>query len=171
MSSIRSRLAAVRIRSGPDELRLVSWPLRDGGLPAWSAVIACLAAPIAVWWLSNSLVAGLVGLVAVVLAAWRLWLPVRYELGPSGVTVTVMGRRRRIPWRQIARYEIRRRGVVLIPDVHTTWETAVHSLYVRWNNQRDRVLTVVDSYVRQAADSERTTRHGRSTDGSRSRSS
>ena len=40
----------------------------------------------------------LFGLAAIPAAMWRMWIPIRYELGPKGITQRILGRQLRIPW-------------------------------------------------------------------------
>jgi hypothetical protein len=85
------------------------------------------------------------GLLALTL--WRTLLPVTFEIGVSGVTQVVVGRRRRISWPAIRGYEVRGNGVVLVPDAEITPLSPLRGLYIPWLDQRDRVLAAVEYYL------------------------
>ena len=100
---------------------------------------------------------GLLVFAALGLAAWRLWIPVRFEFSSNGVIQTVMGRRRRIPWAEFDRYEIRRRGVLLLADADPSPLGALRGLFVRWQNQRDELLEILDFFVNARPNSQSST--------------
>jgi hypothetical protein len=81
--------------------------------------------------------------VVINLAIWRIWIPVCFELGPRGIGQTMLGRRLRIPWRAVARYEITRRGVVFLPENN---RIPLRSLYVRWRDRREPLLELIRYY-------------------------
>ncbi|MFV1965031.1 MAG: hypothetical protein ACC628_06380 [Pirellulaceae bacterium] len=91
---------------------------------------------------------GLVVGVALALSVWRLWIPVRFEFSSKGITQTVLRRRRRIPWTEFARYEVRRRGVILFTESDASPLAAFRSLYVRWNDHREDLLELLDFFVK-----------------------
>jgi hypothetical protein len=74
-------------------------------------------------------------------------VPVRFDLGPEGVTETVLGRRRRIAWRKVAEFALKRRGVMLYPFPEERRRFAPRSMYIRGGRQRDRLVEVVSFYV------------------------
>ena len=80
-------------------------------------------------------------------AAWRLWIPVRFEFNAKGITETVFGRRRRIPWTDFARYEVRRGGVLLLADSEPSVLAPFRGLFVRWRDQRDKLLETLDFFL------------------------
>lgn len=136
-----------RIRVAPEQCELWIWPLRQQPL----AVLTALAAALGVGWLIaaayerawlGALTAGLL-----LVAGWRMWLPVTYELGASGVCQVVLGRRRRIPWAAVACYAVRGEGVLLVPDIQVAPLSPLRGLYVPWRDQRDQVLASVEYYL------------------------
>lgn len=84
---------------------------------------------------------------ALVIAAWRLWVPVTFEFRSRGVIYSVLGRSRRIPWTQIARYEDRPRGLLLFAEDDTSPLATLRSIHVQWNGQRAAILEVVAFYT------------------------
>lgn len=84
---------------------------------------------------------------ALAIAAWRLWVPVTFEFRSRGVIYRVLGRSRQIPWTQIAAYEVRPRGLLLLAEADASPFALLRSLYVAWNGQRDAILEVVAFYM------------------------
>jgi hypothetical protein len=131
----------------PAEVHLASWPLRDDGLSAWILLLGAAGLATLGGYLSDSLPTGLLCFAALMLAQWRLWLPIRYDLGPRGVAETYLRRTRRIPWSQIARYEVRRRGVLLHATHEPTPLRMLQARYVPWGRKRSEVLEMVRYYL------------------------
>lgn len=140
---------AVRRRetSTPRDLRITNWPLRDDGPWAMLAVTLVLAVALGAMILSASPATGLLALLALVLAMWRLWIPVTFEFSPHGMTQEVLGRRRRIAWRSIGGYRVVRRGVWLLPHASELRIAAPRSLFVRGGPQLDTLLAVLAFYL------------------------
>ena len=78
---------------------------------------------------------------------WRTWLPVRYQIGGGGIVQVALGRRRRIPWTAILRYEVRPGGVLLLPDAIVTPLSPLRGLYLPWGGQREAVLASCEYYL------------------------
>jgi len=93
----------------------------------------------------SSLMAGL-SLVSLAVAAWRLWVPVTFDLGSKGVIQRIAGRARQIPWAQFARYQALPLGLLLSTDADPTLTAAVYSLFIPWTGRRDEILKVVEYY-------------------------
>jgi hypothetical protein len=124
------------------------WAIRDRPLGSSLALtLAAGASWLAVWGTGAPLVGFLV---AAILAGvmWRTWIPIRFELGVSGVTQSILGRRTRVPWVAILKYETRSDGVLLLHDATTTPLSPLRGLYVHWHDQRDQVVAQLD-YHRQ----------------------
>jgi len=82
------------------------------------------------------------------LAAWRLWVPIRFEFRSKGVIYHVLGMTRQIPWTRIARYEVRDDAILLYPDATPSHFAALRCLYARWNGRRDEIIEVVEFYTK-----------------------
>jgi hypothetical protein len=132
---------------GPVELLLANWPLRDDGPLAWLVVIGAVAASVTAGFVAQSAVMGVVSFLALSIALWRLWVPVTFELGPRGVVQILFGRRRRIAWSSVARYEVRRHGVLLLSEETQGPAAALRGLYVRWGRHREELLAVIAHYL------------------------
>src|SRR5262245_39826429 len=129
------------------ELHLASWPLRDEGLSAWVLLFSAAALAALGGYLSDGLTACLVCFAALFVALRRLWFPMRSHIGPRGVAETYLRRTRRIPWSQIARYEVRRRGVLLHATHEPTTLRMFQARYIPWGRRRAEVLETVRYYL------------------------
>jgi len=126
---------------------LVDWPLREE--PLGSSLVLALAAG-GGWlagWGSGSAVMGVVIVVLLAATLWRTWLPVRFQLGAGGVVQSVLGWERRIAWLEIGRYELQTDGVIFFRDAEAAPLAALNSVYVRWGNQGEKVLAVLEFYL------------------------
>jgi hypothetical protein len=116
-------------------------------------VVALAACSLAAGHFASNASMGIVAGVALALAAWRLWIPVRFEISSKGVVQSVLGRRRRIPWVEFARYDLRRRGVLLLTEMGGSPLVAFRSLYVGWNDYRQELLDLLDFFIEPRAES------------------
>ncbi len=141
------RDSAQRVRVAPEEVTLTVWPLVQQ--PLGSLVAAALGAG-GSWLLAWSLARPWLGVLAaatLMALLWRTWLPVTYEIGVSGVTQIVLGRRRRIPWPAIRGYDVRGHGVLLVPDSQIAPLSPLRGLYLPWLDQREKVLASVEYHL------------------------
>jgi hypothetical protein len=111
-----------------------AWPVLAIGATA-SALVAFLVRDGALTCLASG---------ALLLATWRSWLPVRYHLGLSGVTETVLGIRRRIPWIAIARYDLQRDGVWLYAQ---RGPTSARGIFLPLGAERDAAVATIEYYL------------------------
>lgn len=141
------RQSGLRIRVTPEEVTLVVWPLARRPLGSLFAIgLAALgswlvARATGTWW------TGAVVAVCLTITLWRTWLPVRYTLGSGGIVRSILGRRRRIPWSAIRLYEVRRTGVLLLPDVQVTPLSPLRGLFLPWCGQQALLLANLDYHL------------------------
>jgi len=128
-------------------LRWRSWPLRQNASRSALATAGLLLAALVVYCLAGRVVLALLALAALAAACSRFFLPVEFELGEAGVSQRIFGRRRLIPWRAIARYEVCSAGVLLLADADRSPLAPLHGLYAAWLGNRDEVLAVVRRYL------------------------
>lgn len=147
MSSSAKETSAIRPQQAPRSVRVVNWPLRDGGFRAWGMLSGLSAVAAGAGVTAGSGVMGGVCFIALAMAAWRLWVPVTFEFRSRGVVMTVLRRSRQIPWTQIARYEARKHGLLLFAEVDTSPMATLKSIYIRWVGQRPAILEVVKFYT------------------------
>ncbi len=131
----------------PSNLRLTNWALRDNGILAWT-VLACLVGGVIVAAIAaHSVVVAAVGLAAFFATTWRQWIPVEFEFGPRGIVETIMGRRRRISWSAVRSWRIRSQGIFFSPIAEFVPLAALRGLYVRWGDNRDDLIAIVNYYA------------------------
>jgi len=110
-------------------------------------VALLIAASVIAGQVAQSAAMGWVAFAALAVSAWRLWIPVRFEFASKGITQTVLGRRRRIPWTEFARIEVRRQGVLLLTEPEPSTLATFRGLYVRWRNQREALLESLGFFI------------------------
>jgi hypothetical protein len=138
---------ASRVRGRPKDLQLVNWPLRDDPARAWAVLAIAVGAAVGAGVLAGSLPMGSLALGALGISLWRLWIPVKFELGSRGVSQSVFGRRRRIGWSDIPSFEVRSHGVLLLPSREPLLLSRLRGLYIRFAGRREELLASVEYYV------------------------
>jgi hypothetical protein len=156
-STQRPILSPLRIRVAPEEVTLSSWGLRDLGWYGWANLLLAAVVACAVGWLTGWPLAGWGVLALLLLSLWRFWLPIRFELGPHGITQTVLSRTTIIPWTAIRSYEVRRKGVLLFADAVLTPLSPLRALYLPWAGDREQVLGHIEYYLTTWTHGERST--------------
>ena len=131
----------------PANLQFESWPLRDGGRNSWITVFGIVVVAISLGFVAQSLYLSVLGLAAIAAAMWRMWIPIRYELGPKGITQRILGRQLRIPWSAIRRGEVRQHGVLIMSKADDSLRSKLNGTYVRWEGHREQVLAIVAYYL------------------------
>ena len=150
----------MRIRVAPQEVTLSVWGLRDLGWYGWLNLLLSGTVSYVVAWATGLSWLGWVVLAVLFATLWRFWLPIRFELGPQGISQIVLGRTIRIPWTGILNYEIRSRGVMLYADHVLTPLSALRGLYLPYAGQRDAVLGHVEYYLTTWTGGERSSGQG-----------
>jgi hypothetical protein len=128
----------------PDDVAVWNWPLRDEGLKPWAILVGAIALVALVWAIWANAAFALFTYAVFALALWRLWIPVKWELGLTGVTLVVLGFSRRIPWLSVARFELREDGVWLFAD-----RTAApqRGTFIGYGGQRERMQACIEYYL------------------------
>jgi len=98
-------------------------------------------------WAASSVSVGITVGLLLAITLWKTWLPVRYQLGGSGITQQVLFWRRRIPWTAIRRHELRPGGVLLAPDAELTPLAPLRGLYLHWGSRKTEVLSHLEYYL------------------------
>lgn len=149
MNSVRSTKTSPSPTQSEDVVSLRNWPLRDDGPAAWLVLIAAVAISVGVGILSSSVIAGGVSMFALAVSLWRLWLPVRFEIGPRGIAQQVFGSRRLIIWRNIPRVEIREQGIIFHASSNPSRFALLRSIYVRDRDHRRAILDILERFAVQ----------------------
>jgi hypothetical protein len=128
----------------PEDVAVWNWPLRDEGPKAWAILVAAIGIAILVWAIWADAVFALFTYAMLALALWRLWLPIRWELGLTGITLVVLGFRRRIPWLAVARFELRQDGVWLFADREPSPQRGT---FIAYGGEKERVRACIQYYL------------------------
>jgi hypothetical protein len=155
--SVKSTPSPLRIRVAPEEVTVRFWGLRDEPLGTWLRMILGAAVSLGVGSFLGSEWYGWGMLVLVLITLWRTWIPLRFEIGPQGITQVVLARRTRILWTSILNYRIYSRGVLLLPDAAVTPLSPLRGLFLPWGSQRERVVANIEYYLASWAASQTTT--------------
>ncbi|MBN2473072.1 MAG: hypothetical protein JXB62_00590 [Pirellulales bacterium] len=131
----------------PPPLSWRSWPAREHVLRTVLVVLGLLAAALLVVWLLHRVSLAVVALAALLIALWRFFVPVRFDLSAHGVDEMVLGRQRRIPWQAVRRHEVCAAGVLLLPHDDRSAMASFRGLYLPWAGHRDEVLAHVRYYL------------------------
>jgi len=143
----------------PPPIQVVNWPLRDDGPRAWILLVLLVAIATFAGYVVQSSAMGSLVFAGLALSAWRLWFPVRFELGSKGIIQSVAGRQRRIPWSAVTRCEPRRRGVLFLMDEGATPLVLLRGIYVRCTHNRAEVIELAEFFLKaRGAGSGSTTR-------------
>jgi hypothetical protein len=142
--NVRNRSSSsTRLEDSPPAVRWRSWPMVDS--PLWTLIV--LVGLVAVWLGVQqqtdspqlaSLSAG-----AIVLAMWKFFLPVTYELNGQGVHRWILGRHRRVLWATILAHQTCSSGVLLLPCADASPIDALRGLFVPWGAHRDEVARLI----------------------------
>jgi hypothetical protein len=156
-TSAKSGPSSLRIRVAPEETTVHFWGLRDSPLGTWLRIALGAGAAVVAgaflgneWW-------GWGTFALVLLTLWRYLIPLRFEIGPQGITQFVLGRRTRIPWTSILNYQVYSQGVMLLPDAVVAPLSPLRGLYLPWGLQKERVLANIDYYLASWTASQTTT--------------
>ncbi len=164
-SHVSSTTASSHARTdetGPLQLQLVNWPLRDQPRRSIVMILLLVLVSILTGLASESLSMGLLAGSAALTASWRYWLPVTYEIGPYGIRQLVFKRVRRLSWRQVGRVEIRNQGIRFLPDHDPAQLANLRGLYIYHPGQEETLKHVVNYYLQSlemAGSSSRPTAH------------
>ncbi|MBI1246781.1 hypothetical protein GC197_02920 [bacterium] len=95
------------------ELSLVRLPIRDDHVAQIMTAVLVLALAYLTYAGTVNIWVSLLVVFACLIAAWKMFLPVKIELGPRGIIQTTIFGSRKTPWREIARYQSHPHGVIL----------------------------------------------------------
>ena len=139
-------------QAAPPSLQWRSWPLGESLSAAVLVPAGLLAAGAAIRWVTGQTHLALLAVAALGIALWGFFLPTAFELNSEGVSQWLLGRRRRIPWREIRRYQVRASGVLLLPSADACPLDACRGLYLPWGRHRPEVLAHVHYYLDRPAE-------------------
>jgi hypothetical protein len=125
-----SSLGSASALSNRPEVHVVCWPLKISWKKTWAILGSYFVGACVVYSMTaNPLVASVV-LLALVSVSWRLWIPMQYSIGPTGITRSVLGRQRQLGWKMIRRISQDSRGVQVFFDRTASIQSILHSFYI-----------------------------------------
>jgi len=80
-------------------------------------------------------------------ACWKLILPMRIELGPRGIMRATLFGAKRIPWREVARYESHPTGVVIFLSDESSPLAGIDSIDISGTSKQNELESVVKYYM------------------------
>jgi len=146
MSGATEEYPSPPAQSPPAAIRWQSWPLRDHVLRTALVAIGLLAIGVMVGWLTGRVYLAVLAVAALAATAWRLFVPVVFEVSEAGIDRWVFGRRRHIPWEAIHRHEVGPDGILLFSDDDRSPLRHLRALHVPWGTHADEVLTKLRHY-------------------------
>lgn len=152
MSSPALAPSSPRLRPAPPAVRWRSWPLVETPWRAFAALIVLVAIAVATRWVTGQPHLAGLAVSAIILAGWRFYVPIWYELDLEGVHQTVFRRRRVIPWTAIRSCEMAAAGVLLLPNADAVPLDAWIGLYLPWSGRREEVLANLIYYLGKQSD-------------------
>jgi hypothetical protein len=145
MTSSFSNAPTAAVRTSPAPIVWRSWPLGDGGRQVWLLVTVLSIVAAVVVYSTGSPRWMTVSVVLVAAAAWRIFVPIVFELNALGVSQHLLGRIRRIPWSAIEYARIGQEGVFFSLDGAPLAD--LRGLYIPWESRRQEVLALVEYYL------------------------
>ena len=131
---------------GARGLRATNWPLRDTPLPSLASFLGCVLLAVGCGVLSQSASMGLLTGLTVLLALWKLWVPITTEFEPRGIVLTVLRQRRRISWRDIDHLDLRDGGVFLCRQPQPLCRAALRNVFLPWGKDREAISQFIQEY-------------------------
>ena len=147
MSTAKSHDSAARPQTPPPDVAVMSWPLRQAPLNTLVTLGVISVVAVLTAWFSQSAPMGALVQAVFMVALWRLWTPVTYELGGSGVVEKALGRRRRVDWLAIMRVQVQAHGVLLLADHGDVPLARMHGIDVPWQDKRQEILALIEYFV------------------------
>jgi hypothetical protein len=132
--------------TAPAPLRADNWPLRDTPRRATALLAVFLVLAIAGGWLSGDGTMGALCLLVLLAATWKVWIPVKCQIGPRGVTIRFWRCQRHLAWSQIDRFEVRHHGVLVVLDTDRSVLSYLRSVYLPWRGDLDDVRRTCEHY-------------------------
>lgn len=142
-------------RSSNSELTLLNWPLIQDGWRSVFYVSLTTTVTIVTGYFTGHRPSAMLAALAMVVSMWRFWMPVRFHFNYNGLTQSVLGRQRLIPWRFVHRHEVLQHGILFYFTADRSPLALVSSLYVDWRDRRDELLKLVDGMNRNSHSSSR----------------
>ena len=87
------------------------WQPRSQPLLFAGVLVLYATVVFAVYWFTRDVLITSVTVTALLLASWRLWIPIRFHIGPTGVIQSVLGQQRQLGWGYVKQIQPHRGGL------------------------------------------------------------
>jgi hypothetical protein len=134
-------------RPTPRDVSVRTWPIAERRLLPRLLLAGSVALAGTAGWLSHSVAMGTLLGVLLVAGLWRVWIPVTFEIGPLGVTRSVLGRQRRIAWSAVGSVKRLPTGVLLLAEVRPAALDTLRGVWIPFGDQREEILASVEHYL------------------------
>ena len=124
-----------------------SWPMNESLTRSGLVLAGLLAAGVVVRGVTGYTHLALLAVAALALSLWWFFLPLVFTLNADGVTESLLGRDRRLPWLAIRRYEVHSKGVLLLPYKDATWVDSFQGFFLPWGDHREEILALLNYYL------------------------
>ena len=153
MSSASTQGGSAWVDEPPPLVRWRRWPVRDNFLAGALAIFGLIGAGAFVYWQTDKLHLAIGAAAVLVVASWRFFVPVTFELNAEGVHQWIWGRHRRIPWSEIRRHQVFSSGVLLLPYEEGSPIEIMQGVFLPWGLRRDEVMAQIRYYLDPTAGS------------------
>ncbi len=96
------------------EFVTVCWQPRTQPFLFIGVLLLYVLALFGVYWYSRDWLMTAASLAALLAVSWRLWLPIRFHIGPTGIIQSVLGQQRQLGWGYVRQVQPHRGGVQVI---------------------------------------------------------
>lgn len=127
-------------------LQITNWPLRQQRPFVFVVTLAIIVVSALTGRVMHHWLFGLLTFLALIVATWRMWIPVRFKLDSRGVRQTVWLRRSRMPWSKVARYVVDPNGVLLLYREDAFPLSALRGTYIHIHEEREALLNILETY-------------------------
>ena len=130
------------------EFTTVCWQPKSQPFLFAGVSLVYLSVVFGVYWFSEDLAMASISLMALLLVSWRLWIPIRFHIGPTGIIQSVLGQQRQLGWGYVLQIQPHRRGLQVIyqttGDQYSLRKTIVISVPFA---QQDLLRSTFDYYL------------------------
>lgn len=134
---------ALPVKALPSEFSYWRWSLRDEPRLALAAILPVSLLGCATALLTSSASATILVIVALMLASWQVFLPIRYTFDAQGIERRLGPWCRRIAWNAIGSWDASPAGVRIFQASKPTSLDALASIFVPWGMHKPAVLAVL----------------------------
>ena len=130
------------------EFSIRCWPLQSQWKRTTAILVSYLAGGLLVYQFSAEVLVSILITLTLILVSWRLWVPIWYRVGPSGIIHSVWGYQRQLGWAHIRRIRQDKRGVLVFYDREPSLHSILQSFYILADGENlEPLLTAMDYYL------------------------